>query len=43
MDYQPQFVSTIRSTDGEALVHNATNLAKIARTFNIPAILTTIG
>lgn len=43
MDYQPQFVSTIRSTDGDALVHNATNLAKIAKTFNIPAILTTIG
>jgi nicotinamidase-related amidase len=43
MDYQPHFVSTISSTDGDALVRNATNLGKIAKTFNIPAILTTIG
>jgi nicotinamidase-related amidase len=43
MDYQPQFISTISSADGDTLVHNAANLAKIAKTFNIPAILTTIG
>jgi nicotinamidase-related amidase len=43
MDYQPQIASTISSIDGDALIHNATNLAKIAKTFNIPTVLTTIG
>ncbi len=43
MDYQPQIALTISSTDGETLIYNATNLANIARTFNIPTLLTTIG
>jgi nicotinamidase-related amidase len=43
MDYQPQLALTISSTNGETLVYNATNLANIARTFNIPTLLTTIG
>jgi nicotinamidase-related amidase len=43
MDYQSQFTLTIGSTDGDILVHNATNLAKIGKTFNIPTVLTTIG
>ena len=43
MDYQSQFVSAIGSTDRDKLIHNAMNLAKIARTFNIPTLLATIG
>lgn len=43
MDYQSQYASTISSTHRDILIHNAVNLAKIARTFNIPALLTTIG
>jgi len=43
MDYQSGYVSTIGSTLRETLIHNAINLAKIARTFNIPTLLTTIA
>lgn len=43
MDYQPQFARAINSTDGDILVHNGVNLAKVARTFSIPTVLTTIG
>jgi nicotinamidase-related amidase len=43
MDYQAQYASTNSSTDRDVLMHNAINLAKTARTFNIPTVLTTIG
>lgn len=43
MDYQSRYVSAIGSTRSETLIHNAINLATIARTFNIPTLLTTIG
>jgi len=43
VDYQSQLALTISSTDEETLIHNAINLAKIAKTFNIPTVLTTIG
>lgn len=43
MDYQSQYASTIGPTDRDALMHNAIGLAKTARTFNIPTVLTTIG
>jgi len=43
MDYQPQFVLSINSADGDILIHNGINLAKIAKTFSIPTLLTTIG
>ncbi len=42
MDYQPQFAASINSTEGDILLHNSTHLAKIARTFSIPTVLTTI-
>ena len=42
MDYQSRYASAITSTDGDTLIHNAVSLAKIARTFNIPTLLTTI-
>jgi nicotinamidase-related amidase len=43
MDYQARYASTIGSTHRDVLIHNAINLAKIARTFNIPTLLVTIG
>ena len=36
MDYQPQFALTISSPDEDILIHNAINLAEIAKTFSIP-------
>jgi nicotinamidase-related amidase len=43
IDFQSRYASTIGSTNGDILIHNALNLPKIARTFNIPTLLTTIG
>jgi len=43
MEYQPQFALAISSIDGDILIHNGINLAKIAKTFSIPTVLTTIG
>jgi nicotinamidase-related amidase len=43
MEYQPQFAVSINSTDGDILLHNGIQLAKIAKTFSIPTVLTTIG
>jgi len=43
MDYQARYASATGSTHSDILIHNAINLAKIARTFSIPTLLTTIG
>jgi len=43
MDYQPEFLSTISSTDGDTLMSNAINIAKAATTFSTPTILTTVA
>jgi len=43
MDYQSRYATTIDSANREILIHNAINLAKISRIFNIPTLLTTIG
>ncbi len=43
LEYQPQFALAINSTDRDILIHNGINLAKIAKTFSIPTVLTTIG
>ena len=43
IDFQSRYASTIGSTHRDVLIHNVLNLAKIARTFNIPTLLTTIG
>ena len=43
MEYQSRYASTISSTNSDILIHNAIDLAKIARIFNIPTLLTTIG
>ncbi len=43
MEYQLQFALAVSSTDGDILIRNGINLAKIAKTFSIPTVLTTIG
>ncbi len=43
MDYQSRYALTLGSVYRDILIRNAISLAKIARTFNIPTLLTTIG
>lgn len=43
VDYQPPQVNTIRSTDSHSLVANVVALAKTARLFKLPSILSTVG
>lgn len=42
IDYQPQYVFATRSNDIDTLVNNAAGLAKAARAFKVPVIVTTI-
>jgi nicotinamidase-related amidase len=42
IDYQPQYTFSTRSTDIDSLVNNAVGLAKAARAFKVPAVVTTI-
>ena len=43
LDFQPQMESVLKSIDGQSLINNAEGLAKAARIFNIPTILTTVA
>jgi nicotinamidase-related amidase len=43
MDYQAQFASTVSSMSGETIINNAVNVAKVAMTFSIPTVLTTVS
>ncbi len=43
IDHQPQMAFATRSIDGQTLVNNVTGLAKSAKLFNVPTILTTIA
>jgi len=43
VNYQTKLAFTINSKDQPALINNAVRLAKIAKAFEIPVILTTIG
>jgi len=43
VDFQPQFVFSTRSTPVDALVNNAVALAKAARLFNVPTVVSTIA
>ncbi|HEY9386478.1 MAG TPA: isochorismatase family protein [Nitrososphaeraceae archaeon] len=43
IDFQPQMAFAVESIDGQTLVNNATGLAKAAKIFNVPTILTTVG
>jgi nicotinamidase-related amidase len=43
IDHQPQMLFATRSIEGQTLVNNVTGLAKSAKIFNIPTILTTVA
>lgn len=43
IDHQPQMFFGVQSIDRQMLVNNVVGLAKAAKVFNIPTILTTIG
>ena len=43
IDYQPQLVAGTRSIDREALINNVVALAKAAKMFDLPIVLSTIG
>lgn len=43
IDYQPQMLFAVKSVDGQTLVNNAVGLAKAARLFKVPTILTTVA
>lgn len=43
IDYQPQMAFPVQSIDRQLLVNNATGIAKTAKIFNVPTILTTVA
>lgn len=43
IDYEPQMAFAVKNIDGETLVNNAVGLAKAAKVFNIPTIITTVA
>jgi nicotinamidase-related amidase len=43
IDYQPQMAFPVQSIDRQLLVNNATGIAKAAKIFNIPTVLTTVA
>ncbi|MBP2704517.1 hydrolase [Microbispora sp. RL4-1S] len=43
VDHQPQMIFGARSADPQSLVNNVTALAKMAKVFNIPTVLTSIA
>lgn len=43
IDHQPQMAFAVNSIDGQTLVNNLTGLAKAAKVFNIPTVLTTVS
>ncbi len=43
IDFQPQMAFAVKSIDGQTLINNAKGLAKSAKIFNIPTVLTTVA
>jgi nicotinamidase-related amidase len=43
IDYQPQMAFGVKSIDGQTLLNNAIGLAKAAKVFNVPTILTSVA
>src|SRR5437879_9025230 len=43
IDFQPQMTFAVKSIDGQQLINNAAGLAKTAKIFNVPTILTSVA
>jgi nicotinamidase-related amidase len=43
IDYQPSQVQAVRSADHEVLIDNIVSVARLARTFDLPVVLSTVN
>lgn len=43
IDHQPQMAFSVQSIDRQTLLNNTVGLAKAAKTFNVPVVLTTVA
>ncbi len=43
VDYQPQMIFGVKSIDGQTLVNNVEGLAKAAKAFGVPTVLSSIA
>lgn len=43
IDFEPQMAFAVRSIDGQTLINNAQGLAKAAKIFNVPTVLTSVA
>ncbi len=43
IDHQPQMAFAVQSIDRQTLVNNVTGLAKAAKVFNVPVVLTSVA
>lgn len=43
IDYEPQMAFPVKNIDGQAMVNNVTGLAKAAKTFKVPTIISTVS
>src|SRR5450755_947457 len=43
IDYQPSQVQTVTSIDHQVLTDNIVSVARLAKTFNLPVVLSTVG
>jgi len=43
IDYQPQMLFAVQSHDRQTVINNVVGLAKAAKAFNVPTVLSTIG
>lgn len=43
IDHQPQMLFGVQSIDRQALINNTAGLAKAAKIFNVPTVLTTVA
>src|SRR5208283_596687 len=43
IDYQPQMAFAVKNIDGQTLINNAVGLAKAAKVFNAPIVITSVA
>jgi nicotinamidase-related amidase len=43
IDYQPSQIQTVRSMDHDVLLDNIVSVARLARTYNLPVVLSTVN
>ena len=43
IDYQPQMAFAVKNIDGQTLINNVVGLAKAAKVFDVPSVVTTVA